>query len=285
MSSHYFNIVFVYKDMRFLISITALFFCVGFSVEAQEEEPKDQRFTVDTPVNLDFRKEEEPIDTKKKKVKKKVFYGIKTKKGFTRRGTGERVSFEIFYYLKKPESPQTFVRDIWYFDYDRREIRRTSAFDPKKGVLLHGPYRRETNGVIMESGIFYKGTKHGRWMTYERDSTLKDKAKFYRGWPSESTISYYDPLERKKIKEIVPIEFGNKEGFYYMFHENGLVAVTGEYKWDRKVGNWVEYYPNGKRKKLITYSRDPFDKEMRPFIKTEWSDKGKEIYRNNLMGK
>jgi antitoxin component YwqK of YwqJK toxin-antitoxin module len=122
-------------------------------------------------------------------------------------------------------------------------------------------------------------------MTYERDSTLKDKAKFYRGWPSESTISYYDPLERKKIKEIVPIEFGNKEGFYYMFHENGLVAVTGEYKWDRKVGNWVEYYPNGKRKKLITYSRDPFDKEMRPFIKTEWSDKGKEIYRNNLMGK
>jgi hypothetical protein len=86
--------------MRFLISITALLFCVGFSVEAQEEEPKDQRFTVDTPVNLDFRKEEEPVDTKKKKVKKKVFYGIKTKKGFTRRGTGERVSFEIFYYLK-----------------------------------------------------------------------------------------------------------------------------------------------------------------------------------------
>jgi antitoxin component YwqK of YwqJK toxin-antitoxin module len=271
--------------MRLQLSAALIFLLAGLSVQAQDDEPKDQRFTVDTPVSLDFNKEEEPVAPKKKKIKKKVFYGTKTKKAFTRRGTGTRVTYELFYYLKKPESPKTFVRDIWYFDYDRREIRRTSNFDPKKGVLLHGPYKRETNGTLVESGIFYKGTKHGRWMTYNRDSTLTDKAKYFRGWPSESTISYYDPLERKKIKEIVPIEFGEKEGFYYMFHENGLVAVTGEYKWNRKVGNWVEYYPNGKRKKLITYSKDPFDKEVVPFIKTEWNDKGKEIYRNNLMGK
>lgn len=253
---------------------------------AQDTEPEDQRFTIDTPVNLDFTTEEKPEEApKKKKVKKKVFYGIKTKKGFAKRGTGTRVTYELFYYLKKSEPPKTFVRDIYYYDFVRREVMRTSKYDPKKGVLLHGPYKRIQNQVVIEEGIYYKGTRHGRWMTYKNDSTLTDKAKYFRGWPKESVVSYYDPMERKKVKEITPIEFGEKEGFYYMFHENGLIAVTGEYKWDKKVGTWVEYYPSGKRKKIITYSKDPFDKEARPFVKTEWNDKGKEIYRNNKMSK
>jgi hypothetical protein len=34
-----------------------------------QDEPTDQAFTIDTPVNLDFQKEEEPVNTKKKKVK------------------------------------------------------------------------------------------------------------------------------------------------------------------------------------------------------------------------
>jgi len=250
-----------------------------------QDEPQDQPFTIDTPVNLDFLKEEEPIPTKKKKVKKKVFYGIKTKKGFTRKGVGERVTYELFYYLKKSEVPKTFVRDIYFYDYTRREVRRTSKFDPQKGVLLHGPYKRVMNEVVMESGIYYKGTKHGRWMTYNRDSTLTDKAKYFRGWPKESLVTYYDPLERKKAKEITPIEFGEKEGFYYMFHENGLVAVTGEYRFGQKVGNWIEYYPTGKRKKLVAYPKEPFDKEVIPYVKTEWNEKGREIYRNNKMVK
>lgn len=269
---------------RFFVYVFVL---LGFGAYAQDDapEPKDQRFTAETPVSLDFKREEEIDAPKKKKVKKKVFYGIKTKKGFSRRGTGERVTYELFYYLKKPETPKTFVRDIWYFDYARKEIRRTANFDPQKGVLLHGPYKRVMNQITLESGIFYKGTKHGRWMTYNRDSTLLDKAKYYRGWPSESEITYHDPLERTKVREITPIEFGEKEGFYYRFHENGLVAVTGEYKWGEKVGTWVEYYPSGKRKKLIVYPKDPFDKALAPFVKTEWNDKGKEIYRNNKMVK
>lgn len=274
-----------FSDMlRYSILLLCLVCCT--TVLAQETEPEDQRFTVDTPVNLDFFTEEKPEEApKKKKVKKKVFYGIKTKRGFTKRGVGNRITFEQFYYLKKAELPKTFVRDIYYYDFVRREVMRTSKYDPKKGVLLHGPYKRIQNQVVIEQGIYYKGTKHGRWMTYKNDSTLTDKAKYFRGWPKESLVSYYDPMERKKVKEITPIEFGEKEGFYYMFHENGLVAVMGEYKWDKKVGTWVEYYPSGKRKKLITYSKDPFDKEAQPFVKTEWSDKGKEVYRNNKMSK
>lgn len=250
--------------------------------QAQEEE--EQRFTIDTPVSLDFQKEEEPLNApKKKKPKKKVFYGIKTKKGFTRKGFGDKVTYELFYYLKKNDAPQPYVRDIYWYDYTRKEIRKTSTFDPAKGVLLHGPYEKRQGQIVLQKGIFYKGTKHGRWLTYNRDSVLTDKERYYRGWPKESLVSYYDPHERKRMKEMTPIEFGEKEGNYILFHENGQLAVQGQYEWDQKVGDWTEYYSTGKRKKIVAYPKEPFDKEMKPYIKVEWNDKGKEVYRNNKM--
>jgi antitoxin component YwqK of YwqJK toxin-antitoxin module len=270
--------------MRAFILFSLVMILPGLLCAQQQEE--EQRFTIDTPASLDFQKEEEPINTqKKKKPKKKVFYGIKTKKGFTRKGYGERVTYETFYYLKKSEKPKTFVRDLYWYSFDRKQIMKTSTFDPSKGVLLHGPYEKRQNEVVLEKGIYYKGTRHGRWLTYTRDSVLADKAKYYRGWPRESTVTYYDPMERKKMKEMTPIEFGEKEGYYYFFHENGQLAVQGEYHWDQKVGDWTEFYPNGKRKKILAYPKEPFDKAMKPYIKVEWNDKGKEIYRNNKMAK
>lgn len=264
-----------------------LFFLSSLHVLAQEQETDldaDRRFTIDTPVILDFEEKEEKVETKKKKkVKKRVFYGVKAKKGFTRGGMGNRVTYELFYYLKKPQLPTSFVRDIWWFDFTRKQIRNTEKFDASKGVLLHGPYEKRQGNVILEKGIFYKGTKHGRWLKYDRDSVLVNKEKYFRGWPKESEVSYYDPHERRKMKELIPIEYGEKDGYYYRFYESGQVAVMGEYRFDRKVGDWTEYYPNNKRKKILTYPKDPFEKDIRPYVKAEWNDKGKEIYRNNRM--
>src|SRR5690349_10675242 len=104
----------------FLLSLTL---ASAQDQDAQDEEPQDERFTIDTPVILDLEdKKEEEAPKKKKKVKKRVFYGIKTRKGFTRKGMGERVTYELFYYLKKSEKPQTFVRDIYWYDFTRKEI-------------------------------------------------------------------------------------------------------------------------------------------------------------------
>jgi antitoxin component YwqK of YwqJK toxin-antitoxin module len=265
--------------------IPFVFFMVALGMPglAQQTEQQDQQFTIDTPASLDFKKEEEVSEPKKKKVKKKVFYGLKTKKGFTRKGQGERITFETFYYLKRPDKPQAYVRDIYWYDFTRREIRKTEKFDPAKGVLLHGPYEKRQGEIVLMKGIFYKGTKHGRWMEYNRDSVLLNKEKYYRGWPKESTVSYYDPMERKKIKEITPIEFGERDGYYYYFHDNGKIAVQGEYRWDQRVGDWVEYYPTGQRKKILTYPKEPYEKEVKPFVRAEWNEKGKEIYRNNIV--
>jgi len=267
--------------------IFPLLFAAAIAQAQENNEPRVQegQFTFDTDkpftlLELD-EKTDEPIAVKKKKPKKKTFYGIKTKKGFTRKGYSPNITIELFYYLKVSEKPNSFARDIWWYDFTRREIRKTDKFDPAKGVLLHGPYKKMQGEIVLEEGIFYKGMKHGRWMKFDKQDLLDDKEKYYKGWPKESLMTYYDPNERKKIKEIVPIEFGEREGYYYLFHENSQIAVVGEYHWNQKVNDWIEYYPSGKKKKTISYPKEPFDKESHPFIRKEWNDKGKEIYSAN----
>jgi antitoxin component YwqK of YwqJK toxin-antitoxin module len=257
----------------------------GFCQKTKEVFGQEGQFTFETdkPFKLLELDEQtsEPIVAKKKKPKRKTFYGIKTRMSYTRKGVADKMTIEQFYVLKKPDKPTAFVRDIYWYDYTRREVRKTAAFDPNKGVLLHGPYKRVQAGIVLEEGIFYKGAKHGRWMKYDRQNLLDDKDKFYKGWPKESIVTYYDAAERKRVKEMIPVEIDEREGFYYLFHENGTIAVTGEYRWGEKVGDWIENYPNGKRKKIVAYPKEPFEKEIKPFVRKEWDDKGREIFSSN----
>lgn len=263
--------------------IIALLSCSIGALAQQKPNVQEGQFTFETdrPFSLlELDQNDEPIPTKKKKPKKKVYYGVKTKKAFTRKGFGDKMVIELFYVLKKPETPTGFARDLYWYDFTRKELRRTTmaAFDPKKGVLAHGPYKRMMGDDLIEEGIFYKGFKHGRWMRYDRNDLVEDKEKYYKGLPKESLITYYDPVERKKLKEIIPIEYGEKEGYYFLFHENGQIAVQGEYHWDERVNDWIENYQNGKRKRIITYPKAPFSKTEKPYVRREWDEKGKEIY-------
>jgi antitoxin component YwqK of YwqJK toxin-antitoxin module len=270
------------------VSFLSTLLLLGWSVRAQQNNApigKEGQFTFETDkpfklLELD-EKTSEPIVSKKKKPKRKTFYGIKTRKSYTRKGFSDKTTIELFYVLKKPDKPTAFVRDIYWYDYTRKEIRKTGNFDPKKGVLLHGPYKKLQGTVVLEEGIFYKGAKHGRWMKYDRQNILDDKEKYYKGWPKESLVTYYDPVEHKKVKEMIPIEIDEREGYYFLFHENGVIAVSGEYKWGQKVGDWIENYPNGKRKRILTYPKEPYEKEIKPFVRKEWDDKGREIFSSN----
>ncbi len=253
----------------------------GFAQEEQPGESNDDLFAVSSPVTFDLgedEEEEEIYEPKKKKRKKKVFYGIKTKKRFTRKGIGEKTTLELFYILKEFEMPETGVRDVYWYDHRRQEIRKGGKIDPKFADILHGPYQKMRNNQIIEEGIFYKGTRHGRWVEYDKNDLLVDKRKYFKGWPKESLVQYYDK-ERKQMKEIIPIEYGDKEGNYYYFFENGRRAVQGEYHWGKPVGDWVEFYASGRRKKIVRYSKDPHDDEFKPFIWKEWNPKGKLIYQ------
>ena len=264
--------------MRYYFSIALVFLVLTqYPLFAQEE---DEFITINTPltVDLDEEEEEQRVAPKKKKRKKKVFYGIKTKKGFTKSGYGDNLQIETFYYLKDPLPIDPYVRDVYWFDFRRRKIQKSRRIDPDYGVILHGPYKRLIGDQVVEEGIFYIGTKHGRWTEYNRKDILVNKEKYYKGWPKESLARYYDK-ERTRIREIIPVEYGVKEGYYYYFYENGNIAVRGEYKDDRKVGEWIEYWPNrGRRKKIIQYRDDPYNETFRPYTVKEWAANGSLVF-------
>lgn len=262
---------------KYTFMIFALFMLV-YS-EGQVSEDDDDFITIDTPLTFDFDKEDdgiEIVEQKKKKRKKNYFYGVKTKKGFTRNGNGESLTLELFHFLKEPVEPDNLVRDIYWYDFKRKIIRSTPEYDPEEGALLHGPYKKIMGTQVLDSGVFYFGLKHGTWMYHDKNDVLIDKEKYYKGWPRFSKVRYYD-RDREKIKEIIPVEFGDKEGNYYYFFENGRIAVEGEFKWDKPVGDWVEFYPNGRRKKIIRYSKDPFSDQM-PVVLREWNTRGQLVY-------
>lgn len=274
-------------QLRIGIFILPLLLAMGtaFAQEAEEFsfEPK-----YDSPLTIDLEsldEENDKVELRKKKPKRNVYYGVKTKKGFTRTGFGENVVVELFNYLKEYEEPDQYVRDIYWYNFKRKRIVSSRNIDKEYAGILHGPYQKVLGDQVLEEGFFYKGTKHGRWVELNKSDILLNKEKYYKGWPRESKIAYWD-TERTKLKEVIPIEYGEREGYYYAFHENGQVAVMGEYKFDGKVGVWREYYPvRNRRKREVEYGPDPFDKNFSPYILREWNDKGELIYdRERLMG-
>lgn len=243
----------------------------------------------ETPLTLNMEREmelsEEAKDAQKRKEKrrkKKYFYGLKTKKGFTRRGVGDRVELEIFHYLKDFRDTDPYIPEIYWFDLERKRIRNTGTIPEKKGVILHGPYKRMIGDNLVEEGIYYKGARHGRWTKFDRKDILLDKVKYFKGWPKDSKVKHYDE-KSTKLKEVLPIVYGKKNGTYYYFHENGTIAIKGEYKEDIKVGVWTEYYPfRRRRKKEIQYPSDPYDKSYQPFISREWDRQNRVVYQRKL---
>jgi hypothetical protein len=256
-----------------------LFFIPTISFSQVEENKNGEMFTISNPITIDLEKKEEVYEKKEKKKKRNVYYGIKTKKRFAKKGTGKKITLELFNTLKVAQQPNKYVRDIYYYDFQRKQIRTTKKYDSSKGDLLHGPYKKKIDNTIVEEGIFYIGTKHGRWVRKDKKNILIDKKKYYKGWAKESQVSFYD-LERTKIKEIIPIEYGKKEGYYFYFSSTGMVAVRGEFKYDNKVGKWSSFYTSqrGRRIREIQYRKDPFDDDFKPYILGEWNIKGKKIY-------
>ena len=264
------------RNINFFILFLGTFYSANSY--AQEEE----KFTTISPpltVNLDKNEEDETFTPKKKKKKKNVFYGLKTKKGFTTRGRGDREDDILFNYLREPQQTDNYVRDIYWFDLEKSQI-KSRGFNPQKGVLLHGPYSVRRDDIIIEEGIFYIGTKHGRWIRKTAQDILLDKEKYYKGWPKESRVKFYDPSTRTRIQEIIPVEYGQKEGNYYYFFKDGSRAVTGEYRYDEKVGKWTSYFENrrGRRKREIQYRKDPDNDKFAPYIIKEWNTAGKVVY-------
>lgn len=264
------------------------------------EEEYEEFFTTDSIPSLEFeielednkeeKKEEEETKKKKKKKKKKVYKGIKGKRAFTKKATSSRVTIQIFYLLKEPIKPEnTYLQEVYFYDRDRKRIRQNHYHqvmaDIKKGkpyYIMHGMYKKVENGQVREEGYYYIGAKDGYWRTYNRKNILQEKILYKKGFPEDSKITYYDGNE--KIKEIIPIVHGAKHGKYYKFYENGVMAVQGEYKYDKKISLWRYFYQTRQRQKDLQYPRLWYEEEQ-GYLLRKWDKQGKLIYDFDTSGK
>lgn len=212
-----------------------------------------------------------------KKQKKKIYFGKKTKKGFTKSDNGQRILYENFHYVKDIQSIDSYVRDVYWFSKKKKKIIKTKKIT-KDNFLLHGPYVKKIGDNIIEKGSFINGLKHGRWVRLSKSNILQDKEEYFLGWPKYSKKSFWD-YSKKKLKEIIPIQYGEKDGYYYAFHKNGNLAVKGEYLFDEKIKIWSEYFSDkGKKKREISFPKEPFEENYLPVITKEWNINGKLIY-------
>ena len=220
----------------------------------------------------------------KSKTSKTEYEGLPMLKAYTKLGSGDRTIVEEFYILKDNSAakPLPYIREV--FRYYQRTGRVTSSIvkDEDKGLLLHGPYKRYQNGELIEEGFYYAGMKDGRWERYDANFMLLDKTQWHRGVPAESRLTYFDSTHRK-IREIIPVEYGKVKGTYLAFYENGLVSEEGKYDNGVKVGRWTEFYPispNGRRmrRKLTQYASDQWDTAFESYTISEWDEKGKITY-------
>ena len=218
-----------------------------------------------------------------KKQKKNFYFFKKTKKGFTKSNNGQRILYENFHYIKGVEKIDPYVRDVYWFNKKKKKIIKTKRIT-EDNFLLHGPYVKKIGDNIIEKGAYVNGLKHGRWIRLNRSNILQDKEEYFLGWPKYSKKSFWD-YSKKKLKEIIPIQYGEKDGYYYAFHKNGNLAVKGEYLFDQKIGIWSEYFTDrGKKKREISFPKEPFEENYLPVITKEWNINGKLIYnRQNFL--
>ncbi len=222
---------------------------------------------------------------KKNKEPKGYYYGLETKRIFRKYEQGRKTIVETFYYLKDFRNPDPLV-DIYYvFDIKSEKIKTLPRINAENHLVLHGPYERKENGKVVESGIYYAGTKHGRWENYHSSGVLTNKEIYYKGFPKNTKFVYYDK-QKTKIKEIIPMESNYVHGHYIIFFESGAIKEEGNYQYGRRVKRWMSYYDGkaknakGQRHIETQYTEDPFDKTIKPYTLREWDEKGKYIKDN-----
>tara|TARA_R110000796_G_scaffold9557_1_gene32456 strand:+ start:18273 stop:19178 length:906 start_codon:yes stop_codon:yes gene_type:complete len=268
------------KFVLFILLIVAPVLLVAQNKKEKKAE-KAKTEEIDKPdISIDLDPEDTLADVDLK-VKKNTFYGEKTKRRWTVTEVQGRNQIEDFYTLKEAVEVDVYAPIVYVYDHDKRQIANAKTRAGLIENVLHGPYKRLINDVVVEEGMYFHGVKHERWLNLERDQTLKDKEHFSKGWYRDSEITYYDP-EKTKVKEVIPIQYGKKEGMYYYFYENGRVAVRGFYEFDKKIGIWTEYYNTTRviAKREIQFPPDPYQKRFRTYVRKEWDRFANQLYES-----
>ena len=234
-------------------------------------------------IELNPGKEEEERKKEKVKVekrKKKVFYSEKTKRRFIKTTKGRNTTIEVFHVLKEYVDPPKYAPVKYYYHEEKKELINSRWLGAVHGVPLHGTYLKLVNGDTVVHGIFYMGTRHGRWEQWRpgEEHVLIDKKYYYHGQPKDAIITYWD-ADQTKVKEVIPMQHGTKTGIYLSYYETGRLKEQGEYEQGKKINKWYSYYNKSKKpnKREVQYPKY-FWEDEEPVLLREWNEEGEQTY-------
>lgn len=225
-------------------------------------------------------KADRKLKKEKARLAKVQYKGIPMEVMSIRYGSGDRATVELFHVLKEYKPLDIYPRatETRWYDFKSKKLSSAIIKDKEKSRLLHGSYKKYNGENLIEEGYYFMGAKDGRWAKYDSKFNLVDKSVWKKGFPAESRITYYDSAHTK-IKEVVPVMFGEVTGEYASFYDEGQLMAGGKYDHGKKVGRWVEYYQyRRQRKKEVQYPKSSWDDDFDPFVLREWDEKGKLLY-------
>lgn len=102
--------------------------------------------------------------------------------------------------------------------YDRKDVmQEVISFEDKDLTVRKGPFTSYSKGKLREKGDYDKGHKHGEWTTYNSTEQISKLENYVHGKLDGKYVKYWN---------------GNKE--------------EGNYINDKKTGNWMFTYKDGK---------------------------------------
>lgn len=236
-------------------------------------------------ISKGFKKAKKELKGLKREFNGRDYEGLKVEKQILRQGSGSRLTYTEFYTLSQYKQPDLYSRRLYWYDHKANRIVEGIGRDKERNDLMHGPYKKYLGDVLIEDGWYYMGTKHGRWELYDKNNNLLNKEYFDKGFARDASISYYDESQHK-IKEVLPRNYDKITGEYFLYNESGTLAEQGMMDDSVKVGQWVEYYPTGnRRKKEIQYGKDCFDTAFESYVIREYDERGKMVFESPKVKK
>jgi uncharacterized protein len=124
------------------------------------------------------------------------------------------------------------------------------------------------DGKLKASGTYRNGVPEGIRREYGKDGTI-EKSFIYRS-------GYI-------VGEGIVAEAGSREGHWREFYANGTLKAEGEYKDDKRIGEWVFYYPGGSKEQAGKFSISGKKTGTWKWFFEEGQLKIEEAYKNDVL--